>query len=100
MIRPEHLRVDLRFFDQWGDAVRDDKVVDPPADVLVPRVEPVAPPGIGVGLVWIKIAERIGETGGEQVAEFAALLVGKAGVAAVGLRVLEVDLLVRDVEVA
>ena len=45
-------------------------------------------------------AEGVGEAGGEQLGEFAAFFVGEARVAAVGLRVFEVDLLMRDVQVA
>ena len=48
----------------------------------------------------MQAAERVDETGFQQVGELAALLVGEAGLAAVGARVLEVDLLVRHVEVS
>ena len=45
-------------------------------------------------------AERVGETGFEQLIELAALLVGKAGVASVRPGILQVDLIVRHVEIA
>ena len=45
-------------------------------------------------------AERVGEPGIEQLGEFLAFLIGKAGVSAVGAGVLQVDLIVRHVEIA
>ncbi len=48
----------------------------------------------------MQAAERVVEAGGEQRVELAALLVGKAGVTAVRPGILQVDLVVRHVEVA
>lgn len=45
-------------------------------------------------------AERVGEAGIEQRRELSALFVGEVGVEVIGLRVFEVDFLVRHVEVA
>ena len=62
-------------------------------------METVAPPGVGAREAGIPEPEAVGKAGGEQLGEFRALLVGEAGAAAVRTGVLEVDLLVRDVEI-
>ena len=81
-----------------AQSVGDDKIVDAPADVLLPGVEAVAPPGVfrRVGMLE---APGIGEAGGQQLGELAPLLVGEAGVAPVGLGVFQVDLLMGHVQV-
>ena len=76
-----------------------DEVVDAPAGILLAGMEAVAPPGVG-DLVGIERAEGVDESLGEELAEFLALLIGEAGIAAVGLGVLDVNLLMGHVEVA
>jgi len=53
-----------------------------------------------VAAARLEVAERVDEAGGQQAVEARALLVGEAGVAAVGAGVGQVDLPVRDVQVA
>lgn len=77
-----------------------DEVVDPPSRVLLPCFEAVGPPGIDVRLVGMEVAEGVYEAASEKLCHLAPLLVGEAGVVVVGLRVLEVDLLVCDIQVA
>ena len=48
----------------------------------------------------MQCAERVGETGSEQLGHLGALLIGEAGAEMVGLRVLDVYLLVGDVHVS
>ena len=45
-------------------------------------------------------AKSVGKAGGEQFGELAALLVGEARVAAIGLRILQVNLLMRNIQIS
>src|SRR6185503_18132325 len=83
-----------------GDARRGDLVVDAPADVLLPRLAAVRPPGVLLGLV-VQLAEHVDEA--ELVEYFrqpGALLGQEARVLLVRAPVLQVDFPVRDVPVA
>ena len=63
-------------------------------------MEAVAPPRIRAREVGIAVAERIREPGLQQLGELAALLVREARVAAVRAGVLQIDLLMRHIQVA
>ena len=63
-------------------------------------VEAIGPPGIGAGFIGIKITVRVDHSGGQHVVKFGTFFIGETGVTAVGLRILQVDLLMRDVEIA
>ena len=80
-------------------AVADDEIVDAPAYVLLTGLEAIGPPGI-LHLIRIEGAEGVLEAAGQKTAEGVALLVSKAGITAVGLRILEVYFLVGYVKVA
>src|SRR5688572_4391459 len=83
-----------------GDGRRGDLVVDAPADIFLPRLAAVRPPGVLVGLV-VQLAEHVDEAElVEHAREPGALLGQKARVLLVRAPVLEVDLLVRDIPVA
>ena len=78
-----------------GDA----EVVYAPPDVLGPRMKPICPPGV---LAWllVEFAEGIYEAAFNIPVESAPLLDGEAGIALIGLRVLEVNRLMSHIEVA
>ena len=48
----------------------------------------------------MEVAERVGESGVEQLGHLSAFLIGESGVAAVGFRVFKVDFAMRHVQVA
>ena len=50
----------------------------------------VAPPGIGTGAVGVQCAEGVGKAAGEKLRHFRPLLIGEAGVHAVGLGIFTV----------
>ena len=81
-------------------------VVQPPADVVGIRLPPVAPPGVGgVGGVGVQVAVDVDEAtavfrGVQQLGHPGALFGGEAAVFLVAAPVLQIDLLVRDIEVA
>ena len=77
-----------------------EEIVDAPAGVCEAGFAQVRPPGVGAGGIGVEGAVGVEEAGGEEFLEFAALFVGEAGVVVVRLRVFEVDVLMRDVEVA
>ena len=99
MVRAEDLVVDLGRLDLIGDPLRHQEVVDPPAGVLFPGLEAVAPPTV-FDFLRVEPPEAVGEARRLQLGHLGPLLVGKAGVAAVGLGVLDVDFLVGDVQIA
>ena len=83
-----------------GDCVAYQEVVDAPTGVVLAGIKAVAPPAVDALDVGVCRAPGIGKAGVEQLGKLAAFFVRKAGVAAVGLGVLKVDLLVRHVKVA
>ena len=82
-----------------AQTVRDDKVVDAPTGILLTSLEPVRPPRV-FHLLRILVAEGVRKTAGQQVAELFAFLVSEAGIMTVGLRILDVYLLVGHVQIA
>ena len=76
-----------------GDCVAYQEVVDAPAGVVLAGIKAIAPPAVDALDVGVCRAPGIGKAGVEQLGKLAALLVRKAGVAAVGLGVLKVDVL-------
>uniref|UniRef100_A0A3B3VLB5 Zinc finger protein 585A-like n=1 Tax=Poecilia latipinna TaxID=48699 RepID=A0A3B3VLB5_9TELE len=89
-----HLKTHLRTH------LREQEIVKPPAHVLRPGIHHVGPEGVGVGLLRVKLTEAVHEAGRQQLAEPFALLRGEARILLVALRVLQVDLLMRNVEIA
>ena len=81
------------------EAVAHEPIVDAPASVFLTRLEAVAPPRIDVAHIRIAGAPCVGEARREELGEFAAFFVGKAGIHPVGLGVLEVDFLMSHVHV-
>src|ERR1043165_5677209 len=82
------------------DARGRDLVVEAPADVLLPRLAAVRPPGVLLRLV-VQAAEDVDETHlVEHARQPGALLGQEAGILLVGPPVLQVDLAVGDVPVA
>ena len=92
MVAAVNVGKDAGRLDLFRCAVRAQEVVDAPAGVVLPRVEAVAPPRVGVRLVRMQGAERVREAGVQQLLELRALLGAEAGVADVALRVFQIDL--------
>ena len=100
MVASEYFGMDACTGEGGGKAFRDQKIVDTPAGVLLACLETIAPPAVGIGLVGMEMAEGVYKTALEQEGHLLALLIREAGIATVGLGVLEVDFLVRHIEVA
>ena len=83
-----------------AEPVGGEEIVDAPPGVVFSGVETIAPPGIGYGEVRMEPAEGVGKAAGEQLGELLPLLVGEAGIAPVGFRIFQVDLLVGHVVAA
>ena len=99
MVATHNLGVYLGFCHLGGEALGDEEVVDAPPSVLLTGAEAVGPPAVG-HLVGVQTAEGVDKATVEQTGHGLALLVGKSGVAAVGLGILEVYLLVGHIHVA
>ena len=81
MVAAVDLGEDIRRGDAAAQALGDDEIVDSPPHVPLSCGGAVAPPGVGIGLIGIKISERIGKAGLQKLGELAALFVGEAGIA-------------------
>ena len=99
MVAAHDFGVDFGVFDVLQEALGGDEVVDAPARVLLAGTEAVAPPRVG-DLIGIEGSEGVDEALAEQGGEFLAFFVGEAGIAAVGLGVLQVYFLMGHVHVA
>ena len=81
-------------------------VVQPPSNVINVGLPPVAPPGVGgVGGVGVQVAVDVNQAaavfrGVQQLGHPGALFGGETAVFLVAAPVLQIDLLVRDIEVA
>ena len=91
--------MNLGILDLWAQTLGGDEIVDAPACILLTRLEAVRPPRI-CDLLGIEGAEGVNEATSQEVAELLALFVGKTGIHAVALGILEVYLLMRNVQVA
>lgn len=100
MVAPQRLVADLAVAQARHQARGQHKVIEPPADVLLATSHHVGPEGVGVLLLGVELTEAVGESRLEQLAEALPLLGSEAGIFLVPLGVLQVDVLVRDVEVA
>ena len=100
MIAAHNVLVDQRVFDPGTVLLPDKKIIDSPSRVVFARAETVAPPAVCAGNVGISVAKRIDEARVQKRAERSALLVGESGVPAVRTGVFEVDLPMRNVQIA
>src|ERR1019366_3846137 len=100
MVTEALLEVDALAARKGRDLRRGEVIVEPPADVFCSRLATVAPPGVLLGM-RVERAKDVDEAELlEQPCHPGALLGEEAAVLAVALPVLEVDLLVRNVDVA
>lgn len=100
MVATHRLVADLAVAQAWHQTRGQNKVIEPPADVLLASAHHVGPEGVGVLLLGVELAEAVGEARLQQLTKALPLLRGEAGILLVAFGVLQVDLLVRDVEVA
>ena len=92
--------MDAGAVDPFAQPVRDQKIVDAPAGILLPGLEHIAPPGVGAGLIGVQIPEGIGKAAFQQLGEAFTLLIREAGVTPVGGGILQIDLLVGNIQIA
>ena len=79
---------------------RHQEVVDSPPDVPLSGVGKIGPPGIGICLVRIEVAESVNKARVQKLCEFMAFFIGETGVFPVCIRVFQVDFLMGNVKVA
>ena len=99
MVAAEDIGMDAGIGQAVTQAVRQEEIVNAPAGILLSGLESVRPPGVG-HLLRVEEAEAVRKAAAEQRGELLALLIGKAGIAAVALGVLQVYLLVRHIHIA
>ena len=100
MVAAKDLVVDAGTFETVGQATADQEIVDAPSGVLLAGLETIAPPRIGSFECRIEMAEGIDKTGIEMLGHLRTFLVGETCVHAVGLGILDVNLLVSNVHIA
>ena len=91
--------MDFRRLHGLPQAAGDQEIVDSPSDVAGAGVGEAAPPTV-MAVTLLEEAKRIDEAGVDEVLEALALLVGEALLAAVRLWIGEIELRVRNVEIA
>ena len=99
MIRTEYLGLVSRAFHQIGRFLIDGKIIQPPSDVLLAHSGAVAPPRVMVR-IRAEVPEGIHVTRFKKTIHPGPLFREKACVVFVGLRVLQIDLAMRDIEIA
>lgn len=75
------------------------EIIDAPSDVSVSALCEVAPPGVFLGLIRVKMPESVYKTAGEEFPETISFFIGKTRTLVIGLRVREVDIFVRYIEI-
>lgn len=100
MIGAGDVRKDGSVFHPTEKLAGDAEVVDPPPDVVGACIGAVAPPGVGFSFVRVEMTEGIVIAAVQKLGECGTLLIRESGVLAVSLRSGEIDLVVRDIEVA
>lgn len=99
VVAPQSCRANFTITQALQKPLGYQKVVEPPAHVFGPGVHHVCPEGIGVGHVGVKVTEGVDKASLQQLPEARTFLWGKACILLIALGVLEVNLLVRYVEV-
>ena len=100
MVGAHHIRMDGSLFDLFCQTVGDYEIVNPPACVVGPGVEHIAPPTVSASHIGIEMTEGIYEAVFQQAGEGISFFVGKTGIPLVGTRILQVNGLVCNVQIA
>ena len=99
MVAAEDFGADVGFLEARAEGLREEKVVDAPADVPGAGAGHGTPPAVMTAALF-KFPEGVHETGVHEVGETGAFLDGETVVADVGLGVRQVEFAVGHVEVA
>ena len=100
MVAAHHIGKNRGTLQMGHKAIGHQEVVDAPPHVLLPCMESVAPPAVGLPHVGIEMTESVGEARSQKGGHLLALLIGETRIATVGLGVLEVYFQMRHVHVA
>ena len=100
MVGTENLIVDTGFRQMLGKTIGSEEIVDTPACVLLTGAEAIAPPRIDTLKRGMEETERIGESGFEKLCELGAFLICETCILTIGLGILQVNFLMRHIEVA
>ena len=84
----------------WKERFGKHKVVESPADVFLAWVAHIAPVSVLIDERRIEVSKRVNISIGEQSSEAVALLLREASTLAIRLGILQIDLVVRHVQVA
>ena len=92
--------MDLRILKLFFQGRGNKEIVDTPAGVLLSCTETVGPPGVNALFIRVKIAECINKATLKSSGKAGSLFIRKACIFAVGIRVLEIDLLMCHIKIA
>lgn len=90
MIGTEYVSMNFGRPDTLSREIGHEEVIQTPADIPSPCPSAIAPPAI-LSLIGVQVTERVGIPCLQQGGELAALLVGKSGVASIGIRVPQIQ---------
>ena len=99
MVRTEDFGVNRCCCDFISDPVGYQKIVDSPSCVVLTGIEAVTPPAVCSGYIGVSEPESIREACFQQLSEAFTLLVRETRIAAVAGGVLQIDLVVRHIQV-
>ena len=99
MIGAFDLGLDPRFLEAFTKLLGEAEVIDTPPDVPLADAGAIAPPGV-MARSFLEFTEGVHVTEREGFIEAVALLDREASIAQIALGVLQVDLLMRDIEIA
>ena len=97
MVGAHDISIDGGIGDLFCDPVGYQEIVNTPSGVVLPGVEPVAPPAVDAGGIGIQIPESVGEACSQGLGEAVSFLVRETCVPPVGGRILQVYFLVGNV---
>ncbi len=100
MVGAHDIRKDGSGSDIFHNTARNKEIVDTPPHILLTRTTAVAPPAVGATGIGMQLAETVGESCMQQLAEAGALLVGKSGITPVRTRIGKIYLLMCHIEIA
>ena len=98
MVAAENLIVNLRTPQLIRNSVRHHKIINTPTRILLTRLKAVAPPAV-LNLLRMQITEAVRKTRSLQLTELSTLLIRKACILAVSLRILQINLLSRHIQI-
>ena len=99
MIRTDNIGMYTGIDEPIGYPLRNDKIINTPPDIFLPRASAITPPTVCAFLVRMQITVSIDETGLKKTTETSTFAVGEPGIVAVCLGIGQVNLIMGYIHV-